>query len=416
MEYVLDKGKPHLFIVTRMFSGLFESIQREEWNPSGIPAIVNLVERISNRWEITWIVSCKNETESSIAQGKPKQIVLNNTEMHFVKFPNIIKSGKANATLNDILTINRCCRLSLNERKKIFYFDRSNIVSAAFAKLFLRTPVVVRILGVYPDQKALAASFLKKLFNLLTFLAYRVKYDLAICSQDGSGGEYYIDKLLSVQTPKRILLNGVNEFARHYRNIKQNRISLLFVGKLIEDKGILELIESVTALKRMGKEFHLKIVGKGVLSKRIFDTIIDRNLQDYVEMAGSVEQRKLCQYYAETDVYISLNKLGNLSNTVLEAMSAGKCVVMLKKDNDTHTDEYTEKMIPEDTVIRVDRRDIVADLTEKLGILCDSPEEINNCSERMRMFADNFLWSWGERITYEIELLRKIVEGKSIPG
>ena len=101
----LNKEQPRLFIVTRMFSGLFESVQEEEWKPSGIPAITSLVERISNRWEITWIVSCKNETEFSIAQGKPKQIVLNNVEMHFVGFPNAIKSGKINSLIKIALVI-----------------------------------------------------------------------------------------------------------------------------------------------------------------------------------------------------------------------------------------------------------------------------------------------------------------------
>ena len=416
MKSGLKKNKPNFFIVTRMFSGLFETFQEEKWKPSGIPAITNLVERISKLWRVTWIISCKNATETSIVNANSNQIKVKNFRMNLVRFPNSIRSGKANSILSDILTISRCYRLSSNVDNKIFYFDRSNIVSAAFVKLFLRVPVVVRILGIYPDQKALATRFKSKLFSPLTFLAYKVKYDLVICSQDGSGGEYYIAKLFSGKTPKKLLLNGVEKISSHREVIKDERISLLFVGKLIQDKGIVELIDAITALKEKGKIFHLKIVGKGVLLRRIVDTINARHLQNYVEVVGSVEHNKMNQYYADTDVYISLNKLGNLSNSVLEAMSAGKCIIMLNKDSNTSTDEYTEEIIPVDNVIRVDRSNIVSDLIENLSNLCDNPIKVNEYSERMRKFTDSFLWSWDARIGYEIELLRKVVKREIMPG
>jgi glycosyltransferase involved in cell wall biosynthesis len=106
--------------------------------------------------------------------------------------------------------------------------------------------------------------------------------------------------------------------------------------------------------------------------------------------------------------------LGNLSNTVLEAMAAGNCIVMLGKEKETHTDESTERLVPDDVVIRINRQDIVNDLTDKLIDLIDNHEKINMYSERMEMFSNDFLWSWEERVKHEIELLEMVAKGETI--
>ena len=99
---------------------------------------------------------------------------------------------------------------------------------------------------------------------------------------------------------------------------------------------------------------------------------------------------------------------------MLEAMDAGKCIVMLGKDDNDHTDESTEKFVPDEAVIRINRENIVSDLTAKLADLCENREKITMYSERMRKFANEFLWSWDERIDYEIEMLYKVAKGEKI--
>ena len=66
------------------------------------------------------------------------------------------------------------------------------------------------------------------------------------------------------------------------------------------------------------------------------------------------------------------------------------------------------QLIPEDTVIRIDRKKIAEDLKEKLEDMISNPYKINAYSDRMKKFADKFLWSWDERIDNEINLLNQI--------
>jgi len=405
--------------ITRMFSGLYETIRDREWKPSGIPTFIRLVEKIALREMVTWFVVCRTKKESSIIENGFRCIVFKERiNMFVIPYTHIINSGKVNAFLTTLSALYHIVITLKSINGRLFYFDRSNIVIAAIFKVISSSPVVIRALGLYPDQKELSTKILLKLMSFLTFMSYKIKYDLCVCTQDGSGVEYYVDKLLNRKTKRAVLLNGVvkNEgVGGDVRNARTDkRIIFLFVGSLTQTKGIPELIDTFNRVSERCSNYKLMIVGKGELFPRVSSFVNERRLNDNIHLAGSVSLEEIRSYYESADVYISLNKLGNLSNTVLEAMSAGNCIVMLGKDNNTHTDESTEKLVPDNVVIRINRQNIVNDLTENIIDLIENPEKIAVYSERMRAFVKEFLWSWDERINYEMELLERVAKGKTI--
>jgi len=395
------------FFVTRMYSGLFECFRKNNWNPTGIPTITKLAEKIAQNDPFKWFVVCKTEQESEIVGNTFAEFSFKNINISIIPYRRIINIGRFNNFINDILAFKYIFKFA-RVKKSIFYCDRSNIIIAALLKTIGRVSVVIRILGLYPDQKKLTLKTSSKILSLFTFLAYKVPYDLAICTQDGSGIEFYLDRLLNTGTKSKILLNGVKRDKISDSKTSDNKISLLFVGKLIEDKGIIELIDAICELKKKKSNFTLNILGKGHLEKRVKKIIIKENLNNHIKLIGSVKHEDIYKYYENADIYISLNKLGNLSNTVLEAMAMNKCIIMLQKDENTYTDMFTEQLIPEDTIIRIDRNNIVDDLTAKLEDMISNPEKINAYSKRMKNFADKFLWTWDERIDYEINLINQI--------
>ncbi len=394
--------------VTRLFNGLFESVQNETWNPTGIPTIVKLSEKISRRHKLVWVIVCKNRTESAVVHDRYKRLNMNGIDFHIIPYRQLFFSNKINDFISDMVTWRYCIRLyDRMANGLIFYFGRSNIVPAAFIKLCTNAGVVIRILGVYPDQKRLAVEFLTKLFNPMKFIAYKIRYDLAVCTQDGSGTEYFIGKLLNKATPTKIWLNGVEKTVGIAAKCNPI-ISILFVGKLVDDKGILELIAAARNIKRKGINFNLNIIGKGVLLEHIRDLCHDWDIAENVRLVGSVEHNRIGAYYKNADIYVSLNKMGNLSNTVIEAMAAGKCTIILAGDSKFHTDAYTGNVIPEDAVIRIDRNNIVAHLTRTLTDLLENHARIRAYSRKMVEFSKTFLWTWDERINHEVKLLEKI--------
>jgi glycosyltransferase involved in cell wall biosynthesis len=219
------------------------------------------------------------------------------------------------------------------------------------------------------------------------------------------------------------MINGVSKmstkkkdklFIREKYNIDENKTIILFVGRVLEGKGDREFIDAVIQLSNYTKEFHAVMICGGGDVIFLQNMLKSRGVEELVVFEKYVEQKNIMYYFQQSDIYVSLNTLGNLSNTVLEAMAAGNCIVMLGKEKETHTDESTERLVPDDVVIRINRQDIVNDLTDKLIDLIDNPEKINMYSERMEIFSNDFLWSWEERVKYEIELLEMVAKGETI--
>jgi len=402
-------NQSHYFLVSRMFSGLFETISNREWNPTGIPAFVKLAEQLAKTKELTWLISCKTERESEIVGNKFLHLKIDQYDIFVIPYLNIFHFAKLNSLLNDLITIFYCIYFTSKTKKRLFYFDRSNIKTAAFVKLILRQYVVIRILGLYPGQKKLVSNPISRFRRISEYYAYRVKYDLAVCTQDGSGIEFYLDRLLNIKTPRVVVLNGVVRHKFNFYKKDKNYLSLLFVGTLAESKGVLDLIDALSLLKSANIHFKATIIGKGDLEEHIQKTIFDKNLTDFVKLIGAVEHNKIYRYYEEADVYISLNKLGNLSNTVLESMTLGNCVILLGKDPINFTDVFTEKFVSGDKVIFISRESTVESLVNVLVHLHENYSLISEYSSQMKKFADENLWTWDERINYEIELLEGIL-------
>lgn len=400
--------------VTRIFSGLFETIKSGQWNPTGIPAFVRLAERCAKEGPVQWLLICKTQEESALVEHRTRRMEFGNG-ISFIVFPfhKLTRIGQLDELLNDILVLPKLLRLVRHNKNTFLYCDRSNICFAAIFKLFLRRKVVVRILGIYPGQKALVDSRSYRILHWLTYLAYKVRYDLAVCTQDGSGVEHYLNLLLNRKTKKAILLNGNDLAMTKVQGVDLKRtpdqpVKLLFVGTLAQSKGILDFVEALKLLHQKDVRFTATIVGKGPLFDQLKEFLRAHHLADFVQMAGAVSLEDVKKYYIESDIYVSLNQLGNLSNTVLDAMNAGKCIVMLGKDRVTHSDEITEQLVPEDAAVRVDRSNLMIGLVEKLQHLIEHPELIQRYSMRMREFSPTFLWSWDKRIEYELGLLKRL--------
>lgn len=123
------------------------------------------------------------------------------------------------------------------------------------------------------------------------------------------------------------------------RNVKANKPSLkkekkriLFVGRLIERKGVTYLISAMPdILKKV--DARLDIVGQGPLFQCLKDQIDKLNLQDAIRLWGSVDNTMLAHFYRDCDVFVLpaiVDKWGDtegLGVVLLEALSYKKAVV-----------------------------------------------------------------------------------------
>ena len=147
----------------------------------------------------------------------------------------------------------------------------------------------------------------------------------------------------------------------------KDKLTVLFVGRLVEGKGISELLESV---KEWDKDISLKIIGSGPLEAKAKKAASKYN----VEFIGVIDQEKLPMYYSGSDILIvpSVSEEG-FGRVILEALACGT------------------------PVIGSNRGAIPEAMNDSVGILIDvSPESIKQSveffflhKEALRILSDN---------------------------
>jgi glycosyltransferase involved in cell wall biosynthesis len=408
MDFKIIKKRDYVF-VTRLFSGMFETIESKKWSPTGIPTIAKLVKKLAEDHHVKWLLICKTKRESTIIGHKKQEFKLNNIDFIIQPYIDLpFPMRKAYSTLDAIRVFTKYAGLFIKQQNSIYYLDRSNVILAFLIKKIFRPIVVLRILGVYPSQKKITKGLIYNIKTPITYFAYKTKFDLCIGTQDGSGTEFYLPELVNASTQIEVLINGVDLTFSNNENLINERLEILFVGSFTNAKGIMEFIAAANQLQRYNDKLQFNIVGKGFLCKEMMEMIKQYNLEDFVSVLGSLNKNQLSDLYKHSDIYVSLNKLGNLSNTVLEALAAGMCVMILEKDLDKHIDEFTDEFVGTEIAIRLSRDNTVNDFVMAIEHLVDNTEEIISYSRNALNFARNNFWSWEERINYEIELLKRI--------
>ena len=85
-------------------------------------------------------------------------------------------------------------------------------------------------------------------------------------------------------------------------NSKNNNI--LFVGRIVERKGIVYLIKAAEILKTKGYHFKVTIVGDGPDREKLKNMIMKKNLTDLVRFTGKVSDKELHTHYENSDLFV----------------------------------------------------------------------------------------------------------------
>lgn len=170
---------------------------------------------------------------------------------------------------------------------------------------------------------------------------------------------------------------------------------ILFLGRLVPEKGISYLIE---AFKQINTDKKLVIAGGSS------DT--DEFLQDLKKIAkddkrisftGFVQGQLLEELYSNAYVYVLPSDLEGMPLSLLEAMSYGNCCVV------SDIAECAE--VVEDKAV-VFQKSNVEQLKEKLQDLCDNPEKV----QAYKNFASDFIcqkYNWDDVVDKTVALYQK---------
>lgn len=201
---------------------------------------------------------------------------------------------------------------------------------------------------------------------------------------------------------KSVLIpNGVDRPIPHGPHLIKEKFGLekdsyiLFLGRLVPEKGITYLIE---AFKYTKTDKKLVIAG-GSSDTEAYMQELGRLARgdDRIIFTGFVQGRMLEELYSNAYVYSLPSDLDGMPLSLLEAMSYGNCCLV------SGIAECTEVVEGHGLVFG---KSNATDLREKLQFACDYPEEVN----RLKDGAADFIcqkYNWDNVVGQTLELYRK---------
>jgi glycosyltransferase involved in cell wall biosynthesis len=130
------------------------------------------------------------------------------------------------------------------------------------------------------------------------------------------------EKFATGNAPNVLKANGPRKFI------------LLFVGRLVEKKGVADLLHSYALLSEtLQDQSELWIIGDGVERDRLQSLAVDLRIDNKVIFFGKLPNGSLPDYYAAADIFIAPSIIDSSGDTegqgviLLEAMASGSAVI-----------------------------------------------------------------------------------------
>lgn len=163
--------------------------------------------------------------------------------------------------------------------------------------------------------------------------------------------------------------------------LNNTQINFLFIGRLLKEKGIYELIDAIKIVKKKYPEVVFTILGEidhenmGALKQQELDELIQSNLIHYVGFVKDVQA-----YIKQSHVFILPSYREGVPRSTQEAMAIGRPIITTDVPGcrDTVTNEINGFLVPKwNTEI----------LAEKIVYFIENPEQIRTMGDASYQIA-----------------------------
>lgn len=233
---------------------------------------------------------------------------------------NIYLNSQSKNPINEIKTILEIKKIKNKHHDYILtYTIKPNI----YASLFFnnsKTKVIANVTGlgksILNKPSSISSQFMLKLYTKSL-----LKNDVNFVQNE------YIKKLLIEKEPrlfpklKLIPGSGVNldKFSyKSFPSLSDNTIKILFIGRIIESKGIFEFIEAVEKLSKHSTNYDYEFLVAGYLPGNMKKDVFG----DKIKYVGKVQDPR--QIYSKVHFVINPSHHEGMSNVLLEAAALGR--------------------------------------------------------------------------------------------
>jgi len=130
-----------------------------------------------------------------------------------------------------------------------------------------------------------------------------------------------------------VVPNGINTNMFSPYKADHDDFRILWVGRMVERKGIQELLKAFKLLHSDFKETKLLLVGEGPLREWVIDFIYKNSLEDSVELKSFVKYEDMPKIYNSCDIFVLPSHHEGVPKSVLEAMACGLPIVMTEMEH-----------------------------------------------------------------------------------
>lgn len=400
-----------ILYISRLFSGLEQSLIKEYWSPTGVPTIYKFIEHLqTEEFNCEFIFAAKGGFSSYKATANRKiQLSGFDRPITILHSHYQIEHKFIGKIWRELCHFSSIAFRAILFRPSIIYIDHANIWSAGIFARFTPFKVVFRIMGVYPAMRLAVESKKPTVSQRLLRWLYKSPFALVICTQDGSGIENWLAKSLRADVQVEKLMNGVIHLPSRKEEHENSKIVITFLGKLEEAKGAKQFVEAAcNVLKTQKNKFTINVIGFGSLRESLINKVKIEKFEEAFNFKERIPHREVASILNQTDIYVSLNRLGNLSNANLEAISAGCCIIMPKSQHQNGIDLFTDELLPHDAAWRIESADDINGLSFAIQSLATDITGRKKMGAAAREVGKTFD-SWDGRVKTELALLNSLI-------
>lgn len=121
-----------------------------------------------------------------------------------------------------------------------------------------------------------------------------------------------------------LFFSGDMATARHKLSLPTDCRLLLWIGRMVEVKGLDTLIAAFDLVHQRQPDVKLLLVGDGPLKSAIQSDVVRRGLNEHVVFAGSIDQEQLGDWYRASDLFVLSSWSEGLPNVLRESLACGR--------------------------------------------------------------------------------------------
>ena len=180
---------------------------------------------------------------------------------------------------------------------------------------------------IYKNKKKLLQLPLR--FIKYHFDNYPYKNVYMLCASAYAARDYAITGMFKGKTFKWGYFPAVKKYDDIEKLIDDKTpASILWVARLIELKHPDASIRLAKRLKQAGYKFKLSLIGNGELENKIRDMIKAENLEDCVQMLGSMKPEEVRRYMEQSEIYLFTSDFNEGWGAVLNESMNSACAVV----------------------------------------------------------------------------------------